>query len=219
MQSQCFVEVASFNDFARYQCALREHPLSSYSQVLKGKPILSSGVVFSNTILWLYIPHEGKSRYISYKVKGGKEYCKEANTTKEIASYSPIVHFELSASPLKIKKKKISDQFHPIKIKDVDSLARLTYNPELPDEPNTTLFLIPNKKKWALGYISSVEMETVMYLFSYVELDKNPEKPFVKYSGGEERQPQFSNSFEHGYPYLPIIQLKENHSIFGLLEN
>lgn len=216
MQSQCFVEVTSFNDFARYLCALREHPLSAYSQIYDGARVLSSGIVFSNTILWLYIPHHSKSRYISYSVKGGKEYCKEANSTKEISTYAPIVHFESGASPLKTKTKKVPDRFHPIKIKDVDSLARLTYNPELPEEPNSTLFLLPDKEKWALGYISSVEMESEMYLFSYVELDQDPEKPFVKYSGGEGKESQFSNTFEHGFPYLPIIKLRENHPIFGL---
>ena len=216
MQGQCFVEVASFNDFTRYLCALRENPLSAYSQVLRGKRILSSGIVFSNTILWLYVPFEKKGRYISYQVTGRKELCKLSNSTREISRYSPIINFEANASPLKTRIKKIPDKFHPIKLSDVGSLARLTYNPELPEESNLTLLLVPHKKKWALGYISSFEMEKENYLFCYVELDHDPEKPFVKYSGGEGKEPEFSDSFEHGYPYLPIIKLKENHPIFGL---
>jgi len=148
--------------------------------------------------------------------KGGKEVCDIVNSTKEISNYAPIIHLESKLNLLNTKTNKSSDQFQPIRVQDIGSLARLTYDPDLPDEPNLALYLVPYKKKWVLGYLTSIELEDMIYCFNYVELEKEPNKPFVKYSGREGKQPEFSDTFQHGYPYLPIIKLKENHSIFGL---
>ena len=45
-----------------------------------------------------------------------------------------------------MKSKKISDQFHPIQVKDLGSLARLTYDPEFPDEPKSYSICITSQK-------------------------------------------------------------------------
>ncbi|MFB5624185.1 MAG: hypothetical protein ACE5RP_04620, partial [Nitrosopumilus sp.] len=72
------------------------------------------------------------------------------------------------------------------------------------------------KKSWIIGYINSLEMDEVYYNFNYVELDSEPTKHFIKYQGNQGQDPEFSNSFDHGYSYLPIIKMKTEHSIFGL---
>ena len=43
---------------------------------------------------------------------------------------------ESEISSLPVKSEKIDDQFHPIQVKDLGSLARLTYDPEFPEEQN-----------------------------------------------------------------------------------
>jgi hypothetical protein len=95
------------------------------------------------------------------------------------------------------------------------SLARLTYDPEFPDEQNLTLYALPHKNSWVIGHITSLEMEQVFYNFNYVELDSEPTKHFVKYQGNQGRDPEFSDNFDHGYSYLPVIKIKNEHSIFG----
>jgi len=115
----------------------------------------------------------------------------------------------------KLPKIKIPDQFHPIQVKDLGSLARLTYDPEFPDEQNLTLYALPHKSSWVVGYITPLEMDEVLYNFNYVELDSEPIKHFIKYQGNQGRDPEFSDSFDHGYSYLPIIKVKNEHSIFG----
>ena len=55
-----------------------------------------------------------------------------------------------------------------------------------------------------------------VYCFNYVELDYEPNGPFLKYSGHEGKAPEFTNKFQHGFPYLPIIKLKQGHPLFGL---
>ncbi len=214
-QNECFVELSSFDDLARYACAFQEYPKRVYSQELNGSRIVSSSLTLANTLLIFYAQMPKSGRYISYQVTAGKEICDIVESTKNISHYAPIVHMDSEISSLSVKSEKITDQFHPIKVKDLGSLARLTYDPEFPDETNLTLYALPHKKSWVVGYITSLEMDEVYYNFNYVELDSEPIKHFIKYQGNQGKDPEFSNSFDHGYSYLPIIKIKSEHSIFG----
>jgi len=215
-QNECFIELSSFDDLARYACALQEYPRRVYSQELDGTRIISSSITLANTLLIFYTPITKLGRYISYQVNTGKEICDIVDSTKTNSHYAPIIHMESEISSLPVKSKKISDQFHPIQVKDLGSLARLTYDPEFPDEQNLTLYALPHKNSWVLGYITSLEMDEVYYNFNYVKLESEPTKHFVKYQGNQGQDPEFSDNFDHGYSYLPIIKVKSDHSIFGL---
>lgn len=138
------------------------------------------------------------------------------NSTKLFSQYSPIIH--LSSTPTKfiINPKRIQDKFIPLKIEDLGSLARLTYDPELPDEPDLTLFSFPQKTKWIIGYITSINLDNTLYFFNHVTLDTEPTKPFLQYSNNDDKTPIFTDKFQHGLSYLPIVKLKEAHPIFGL---
>jgi len=214
-QNECFVELSSFDDLARYACAFQEYPKRVYSQELNGSRIISSNQTLANTLLIFYTSMPKFGRYVSYQVTAGKEICDIVESTKNISHYAPIVHMESKISPLPIKSEKITDQFHPIQVKDLGSLARLTYDPEFPDEQNLTLFVLPHKNFWVVGYITSLEMDEVYYNFNYVKLDSEPTKHFIKYQGNQGQDPEFSDSFDHGYSYLPIIKIKNEHTIFG----
>ena len=214
-QSECLIELSSFNDLARYSCAFREYPKRIYSHELDGSRILSSSLTLANTLLIFYAKMPKSGRYVSYQVTTGKEICDIVDSTKNISHYAPIVHMESKISSLPTKSKKIVDQFHPIKINDLGSLARLTYDPEFPDEQNLTLYALPLKKSWIMGYITSLDMDEVFYNFNYVELDSEPARHFIKYQGNQGRDPVFSDNFDHGYSYLPVIKIKNEHSIFG----
>lgn len=214
-QNECFIELSSFNDLARYACAFQEYPRRVYSQEFKGSRIISSSLALANTLLIFYAPLPKFGRYVSYRVNGDKEICDIVESTKNISNYAPVVHMESEISPLPIESKKISDIFHPIQVRDLGSLARLTYNPEFPDESNLTLYALQHKESWVIGYITSLEMDEVYYNFNYVELDSEPLKHFIKYQGNLGKDPEFSNSIEHGFSYLPVIKIKKNPHIFG----
>lgn len=214
-QNECFVELSSFNDLARYACAFQEYPKRVYSQELDGSRIISTSLTLANTLLIFYSSMPKFGRYVSYQVTAGKEICDIVESTKNISHYAPIVHMSSEISALPVKSKEISDQFHPIQVKDLGSLARLSYDPEFPDEQNLTLYAFHTKKSWVMGYITSLEMDEVHYNFNYVELDSEPTKHFVKYQGNHGLDPEFSDSFDHGYSYLPIIKVKNEHPIFG----
>ncbi len=214
-QNECFIELSGFNDLARYACAFREYPQRVFSQEFDGSRIISSSLTLANTLLIFYTSMPKLGRYVSYQVNAGKEICDIVESTKNISHYAPVIHMESEISSLPVKSTAIADQFHPIQVKDLGSLARLTYDPEFPDEHNLTLYALPNKKSWVLGYITSLDMDEVYYNFNYVNLDSEPDKHFVKYKGNQGQDPEFSNSFDHGYLYLPIIKIKNQHSIFG----
>lgn len=214
-QNECYVELSSFNDLARFACAFREYPKRVFSQEYNGKRILSSSITLGNTLIVFYssIPKDG--RYVSYQVSSGNEICEVVESTKDISHYAPIIHAESEISPLSEKTKEITDQFHPIKLKDLGSLARLTYDPEFPEEPDLTLYAVPHKYSWMLGYVTSLEMDEFYYNFNYVELDSEPVKNFMKYQGNYGQDPVFVNNFDHGFTYLPIVKIKEDHPLFG----
>jgi len=216
LPSQYFVQVADLGCFARYVCSSRENPLRAYSHNLNGKKVLSSRRVLTKSLLSFYTDAIKPGRYVSYSAKGGKEEYDIVNSTKSFSTYAPIIHLSSLPSSFNINPKKIDDKFKPIQVEDLGSLARLTYDPELPDEPDLTLVLFPKKQKWIIGYLTSIDLDEVVYFFNYVILDKEPPTPFLRYSIQDAKAPVFVDKFQHGYSYLPIIKLKQSHEIFGL---
>ena len=209
-----FVEASSLLDFARYVCAFREYPLRVYSHELHGKKVLSTRTVLSNSILAFYTNYEN-GRYIEYDPKNGKETVKVVDSIQSTSQHAPIIH--LLSLPFQVRNyKKASDKFKTSKVKDLGSLARLTYDPEWPDDPKVTLLCFPYRKKWIIGYMSMIELDETVYCMYYVELDEEPNKPFIKYSGHKGEAAQFTDIFQHGFPYLPIVKLKKEHPVFGL---
>ncbi len=216
MLTQCFVETADFASFARYVCTFRESPLRVYSHELNGEKVLSSRRVLTKSLLSFYTKAPKSGRYVSYSAKGGKEEADIVNSPKAISNYAPIIHLHSLPSTFNINPKKIEDKFNTIQIEDLGSLARLTYDPEMPEELDVTLFSFPRKGKWIIGYITSLDLEDVVYFFNHVILDKEPVKPFLQYSLQDTKAPVFTDKFQLGYTYLPIIKLKQGHVIFGL---
>ena len=216
MPSHYFVETADFESFARYVCARRENPLRVYSHNLNQKKVFSSRRVLSNSLFSIYTVSTKTGRYISYNAKSGKEECRVVSSTKSFSQYAPIINLHSLPSTFVLNPKKIEDKFTPIHVEDLDSLARLTYDPELPDESDLTLFMFPKKNKWVIGYVTSLDLEEALYFFNYVILDKEPVKPFLQYSTTDNKTPVFTDKFQHGLTYLPIVKLKDGHPIFGL---
>lgn len=215
MIDQIFIEVADFASFTRYVCH-RENSLRVYYHGLNKENVLSSRQVLASSLLSFYVAAPKCGRYISYSVKGGKEECDIVNKTKAASNYAPIVQLKTLPPSLVLNPKKLKNKFKPIQIENLGSLVRLTYDPELPEESEKSLFVFPYKQKWIIGYITSLDLEETEYFFNYVTVDSEPTKPFLQYSYQDTKEPIFTNKFQHGYTYLPVIKLKQEHKIFGL---
>ena len=208
------MEVNSFADFARYVCA-RKNPLRVYQFSYKKKNIFSTRKILSSTILHFFVVSEKDGRYISYDPLGGKESYSIVDETSKIGTYAPIVELDSLPFPIKLTKR-VKDKFKPIKIHELGDLARLTYDPEWPDDYEFTLLAFPYKKKWIVGYITKIDLDDTFFCFNYVTLDYEPTGPFLKYSGHKGGEATFTDKFQHGYPYLPVVKLKSAHPIFGI---
>jgi hypothetical protein len=215
MISQYFVQTASFLDFARLVCAFREYPLRVYSFTYKGKKIFSSRKILPNSLLHFYTDATKEGRYISYDPQAGKEIANIVNSTTTVTNYAPIIEIDILPFPIK-QSKKIKDKFKTIKVHDLGDLARLTYNPELPEEVEPTLYSFPYKNKWVIGYITEIGLDEPVHCFNYHELDNEPKPAFLKYTGHAGMPTAFDDKFQHGYHYFPVVKLKESHPIFGL---
>ena len=215
-QNECFIELSSFNDLARYACSLQEYPKRVYSHELADLRIVSCTLTLANTLVIFYTPMPKFGRYVSYQNAAGKEICDIVESTKNIASYAPIIHMESEISPLPANPDDITDRFYPLKVKDFGSLARLTYDHEFPDKQNFILYVLPHNDSWVMGHITSLDMDETYYNFNYIELDSEPLEHFMKYQGNQGKDPEFSDNFIHGYTYLPIVKIKNEHSLFGL---
>ena len=106
MVIQYFVEVASFLDFARYVCALRENPLRVYQFEYKKKNIFSTRKILSNSILHFFVSSEKNGRYVSYDPLGGKESASFVDEITKTGTYAPIV--ELDSLPFPLNNQKLS---------------------------------------------------------------------------------------------------------------
>ena len=175
--------------------------------------VLSCRLVLSDSILAFYTDYE-KGRYIKYDPKAGKETAHAVSSIESTSNYAPIVHLE--SLPFRVTNPKKIAKFKTSKVLDLENLARLTYDPEWPDDPKVTLLCFPKGKKWIVGYVSTIDLDNTVYCFYYVEVDEEPSKPFIKYSGHKGGPAQFTDTFQHGFPYLPVVKLKKGHAIFGL---
>ena len=215
MVIQHFIEVESFLDFARYVCAIREFPLRVYAFPYKNKKILATNYFLSNSILCFYSFFPNDGTYLSYKNQGGNENASVVDATKNFSNYAPIIELKKPQFPIRTIKR-IKDKLKPVLVKELGDLARLTYDPQFPEEYDVTLFCFQLKKKWIIGYITEVDLDDPLYCFNFVELENKPQFPFLRYSDHKGIPNKFSSKFEHGFPYLPIVFLKSNPPVFGL---
>jgi hypothetical protein len=174
--------------------------------LLKEKPII------------YYTNIDNNGHYLCYEFKSGKEQSSIVNSASDAARlYSPIV--KIKSLPDNLKAGNGSEEkYHPIELEDLASLAKLSYGFE--DTP-FPLFTFPHNGKWLMGVFMNFNEEGASY-FCHVVLDKNPEKPFLKYSTNNGIDPSFVESpKEHGYSYIKIIKLKETHPLvnYVILQN
>lgn len=77
-------------------------------------------------------------------------------------------------------------------------------------------YCVFHEEEMGCRLMSIIELDETVYCFYYVELDKEPDKSVIKYSGHKEVPVLFTDVFQHGFPYLPVVKLKNEYSIFGL---
>jgi len=206
-----YIEVSSSLEFSRLVCALEHAPRVSFLHEHEGKKVLSVQMdLLKEKPIVYFTPVENLGHYLCYGFKAGKEESIVVNSTSDTSRlYSPII--KIKTLPKNLKGGNGSDdKYYPIELEDMASLAKLSYGFE--DSP-FPLFSFPRNNKWLLGVFMNFNEDGASY-FCHVTLDKDPEKPFLRYTTTNGIDPSFvDHPKDHGYSYLKIIRLKETHPL------
>ena len=206
-----YIQVASPLEFSRLVCALERAPRVSFFHEYNGQKILSVQMdILKEKPIVYYTPLQQIGHYLTYGFKGGKEESGIVDTTNDTSQlYSPIVKIKSLPSSLK-PGHTTDDKYLPIELEDLSSLAKLTWGFE---EIPFPLFSFPNKDSWLLGVFMNFSEDGPSY-FCHVGLASEPQKPFLKFTTNNGRDPTFvDNPDEHGYSYIKIIKLNEPHPL------
>jgi len=206
-----YIQVESSLEFSRLVCALERAPRVTFMHKHEGKNVLSVQMdLLKEKPIIYYAPIESKGHYLCYGFKAGKEESIIVDSTHDNTRlYSPIV--KIKSLPENLRGNGSSgDKYLPIELEDLASLAKLSYGFE---EAPFPLFSFPYNGKWLMGVFMNFNEEGASY-FCHVVLNQSPEKPFLKYSMNNGKEPSFvENPREHGYSYIKIIKLKDTHPL------
>ena len=213
-----YIQVSSTLEFSRLVCALERAPRISFLHEHEGRKILSVQMdVLKEKPIVYYTPLEHKGHFLCYALRGEKEQTEIVNSTSDASKlYSPIVRIKSLPDTLRPGNGTL-DRYQPIELEDMASLAKLTWGFE---ENPFPLFLFPHNDKWLIGVFMNFTEEGTSY-FCHVVLDKDPQKPFLKFSNNNSEPSFVQNPSEHGYSYVKIIKLKDTHPLvdYGHLQN
>lgn len=219
LKPPCFIEVESFQDFARLVCSFEKIALPILRFKMKGEDILAIQFdVFRNMPIFYYIKIKDKGNFIEYDYKNGVEMTKLSIVTDNTARiYAPII--AIDKSPEIFEEGFISEDINEqkymvMKVEDFASICRVALYKISYDETPLPLFLFPNHNKWILGAFTRMDDIDDAAIFFYMELQNKPEYNFVKYSSSSLEKTGITNDIgEHGYLYGKIIKLSEKHPL------
>jgi hypothetical protein len=224
-KSPFYIEIADLNNFARLVCALERAPLPCFSMNLNKDHIFAVQTEFTNGIPVIYYAKALNSnsnsnisnQFIAYRCHGLSETVTLVDTASNpLFVYSPIINIEkLPAIMEKSARKSKKICYTKIMLKDLDSLAKIAAYKTIYDEPPLPIMYFENKKNntYTLGTsINFMETDSLTY-FYYMNVENEPAN-FLKYSTQRSEKPGFTNSIEnHGYIYLKIIKLANEHPL------
>ena len=184
----------------------RHEVLAVQTDIINGRPVI------------YYTQEDSKDgQYLAYRVSNGIEEVSLASSVDNPTYvYSPILKVEKFPRSL-TRSARIDKRsgYTVIKLKDLSSLAKVAAYKTIYDEPPLPLFLFKERGgKVVLGTaMSANDNETISY-FYYVTAEEEPKEPFLRYSSQRADQPTFLTRLdEHGYVYLKVIRLAEDHPL------
>jgi hypothetical protein len=219
LKAPCYIALAGLKDFGRLVCALERTPLPAFSFQFNKRDVLAAqtDIINGRPVIY-YANNDSKDgQYLAYRVSNGvEEVLLASSADNTMYFYSPILNVEKFPRSLarsaKIDRK---SGYAVIKLKDLASLAKVAAYKTIYDEPPLPLFLFKEHgDKIILGAtMSANDNETTSY-FYYTTLDAEPAEPFLRYTSQKAERPVFSARLEeHGYVYLKVIRLAEDHPL------
>lgn len=219
LKAPCYIALAGLKDFGRLVCALERTPLPAFSLVFNKEEVLAvqTDIINGRPVIYYTKADAGNGQYLAYRVSNGIEEVLLADSVgNPTFVYSPVLKVEKFPRQLtrsaKVDKK---SGYTIIKLKDLSSLAKVAAYKTMYDEPPLPIFMFrQHGGKTVLGTpMSANDNDTASY-FYYTLLDHEQAEPFLRYSSLKVEQPVFSSRLdEHGYVYLKVIRLAEDHPL------
>lgn len=229
LKSPFYVELIDLNNFGRLVCALERSPLPSFSINFKGENIFSVQTEFVNGIPLIYYvrspDQQGESplnqsalyHYLAYRCTSSFETVIPVETASNtMYVYSPIINIEKLPSIMEKRSRKSKMMsYTKIKLCDLSSLVKVAAYKTIYDEPPLPIFVFKDKKskRYSLGTsLNFLDNDNLTYYY-YLDIDYEPGR-FLKYSSQKLEKPVFTNNIEeHGYIYLKVIRLMNEHPL------
>jgi len=219
LKAPCYIALASLKDFGRLVCALERTPLPAFSLQFNRHEVLAvqNDVINGRPVIY-YTQEDSKSgQYLAYRVSNGiEEVLLASSVDNPTYIYSPILKVErFPRSLTRSARVNKGSGYIVIKLRDLSSLAKVAAYKTIYDEPPLPLFLFKERGgKIVLGTaMSTNDNENISY-FYYVDMKEEPNEPFLRYSSQKVDHPTFLTRLdEHGYIYLKVIRLADNHPL------
>jgi hypothetical protein len=219
LKAPCYIALAGLKDFGRLVCALERNPLPAFSLVFNREEVLAvqTDIINGRPVIYYTKADAGSGQYLAYRVSNGIEEVLLADSVgNPTFVYSPVLKVEKFPRQLtrsaKVDKK---SGYTIIKLKDLSSLAKVAAYKTMYDEPPLPIFMFRHYGgKIVLGTpMSANDNDTASY-FYYTLITQEHAEPFLRFSSLKVEQPVFSSRLdEHGYVYLKVIRLAEDHPL------
>lgn len=214
-----YVQLNSRLDFSRLVCALERLPfMCMIHKYDDGRDILcaQADMLQDRPIIYYVLLDKGANtasfHYVYYGFRQGKEEYGMTDAASDASMvYSPIVRIK-SLPHVLHPDNNITDKYHSIALEDISSLTKMTWGR---GDVLFPLFLFFHDKKWILGAtLAQTSHSNAPSYFTYVELDSDPQKPYLMFSAQKATAPTFVDSpSKHGYSYMKIIRLMNRHPL------
>ena len=229
LKSPFYIELMDLNNFGRLVCALERSPLPSFSINFKGENIFSVQTEFVNGIPIIYYVRSPDQQgepplnqstlyhYLAYRCTTSFETVIPVETASNtLYVYSPIINIEKLPSIMeKSSRKSKKMSYTKIRLRDLSSLVKVAAYKTIYDEPPLPIFVFNDKKskRYSLGTsLNFLDNDNLTYYY-YLDIDYEPGR-FLKYSSQKLEDPVFTNNIEeHGYIYLKVIRLLNEHPL------
>ena len=219
LKAPCYIALASLRDFGRLVCALERTPLPAFSLQFNRHEVLAvqSDIINGRPVIYYTQEDSKDGQYLAYRISSGiEEVLLASSVDNPTYIYSPILRVEKFPSALtrsaRINK---GSGYTVIKLKDLSSLVKVAAYKTIYDEPPLPLFLFKERGgKIVLGTAMSTNDNEAISYFYYVTVEEEPNEPYLRYSSQRADKPTFLTRLEeHGYIYLKVIRLAEDHPL------
>lgn len=217
-----FIQLSGLKELGRLTCALEKTPLPTIFFKWRKKPYLATQVdTLQRRPIYYYVASES-AEFLGYKISGnGEEVSLTDFSANSAFVYSPIISLDdiprSYERGLKEGREKRGEMYASIRVRDLNSLAKIAAYKVLYDEPPLPVFRFLHKKDDVLGVFTRLDDLEEASIFFYLKIGSKPKAPFIRYSSSKGSGASLTNNLgDHAYIFIKVIELLGSHPLVAL---